>query len=67
MKYILYFFISTFRGMGALPVIAVFCSFLISCFLGALLRHCLSDFEIIIIICIIVSCHRPPLPFLNQR
>jgi hypothetical protein len=32
---------------------AVFCSSVTSCFLGKLLRYCLSDFETVIIIIII--------------
>jgi len=40
---LLYFYISTFRIMCAVPNMAVFCSFLTSCFLGIII--------IIIIIC----------------
>ena len=52
----LYFYISTFRSMCAVPNMAVFCSSLTSCFPGMLLMYFLNDFEIIpvapIIICI---------------
>jgi len=34
-------------GMCAVPIMAVFCSSLISCFSGMLLRYCLNDFEMI--------------------
>ena len=44
---LLYFFISTFRIMCAVPNIAVFCSSLTSCFPGMLLTYFLNDFEIV--------------------
>ena len=44
---LLYFYISTFRSMCAVPNIAVFCSFLTSWFPGALLTYFLNDFEIV--------------------
>ena len=44
---LLYFYINTFRSMCAVPSMAVFCSFLISYFLGMLLRYFLGDFEMI--------------------
>jgi membrane protein YdbS with pleckstrin-like domain len=47
LKYILYFYISTFRSMNAPPNMAVLCSSLIPCFPGMLLSYCLSDFEIV--------------------
>jgi hypothetical protein len=37
--------LSAVRGMCAMPNMAVFCSSLISCSPGVLLRYCLSDFE----------------------
>ena len=43
----LYFYISTFRSMRAVPNMAVFCSSLISCFLGMLFAYFLNDFEIV--------------------
>jgi len=43
----LYFYISTFRSMCAVPSIAVFCSSLTSCFPGMLLTYFLNDFEIV--------------------
>ena len=62
---LLYFYISTFRSMCAVPNMAVFCSSLTSCFPGMLLTYCLIDFEmvpvapistgVIIIIIIIIS------------
>ena len=60
---LLYFYISTFRIMCAVPNMAVFCSSLTSCFPGMLLMYFLNDFEIvppvpIIIIIIINTRHR---------
>jgi len=43
----LYFYISTFRSMCAVPNMAVFCSSLISRFPGMLLKYFLNDFEIL--------------------
>jgi len=51
---LLYFCISTFRSMCAVPNMAVFWSSLTSCFPGMLLTYSLNDFEIIIIIIIII-------------
>ena len=42
---LLYFYISTFRSMCAVPNMAVFCSFLTSCFPGMLLTYLLNDFK----------------------
>ena len=44
---LLYFYISTFRSICAVPNMAVFCSSLTSCFLGMLLTYFLNDFEIV--------------------
>ena len=44
---LLYFHISTFRSMCAVPDMAVFCSFLTSCFPGMLLTYFLNYFEIV--------------------
>ena len=44
---LLYFHISTFRSMCAVPSMAVFCSSLTSCFPGILLTYFLNDFEIV--------------------
>ena len=44
---LLYFYISTFRSMCAVPNMAVFCSSLISCFPGMLLTYFLNVFEIL--------------------
>ena len=44
---LLYFYISTFRSMCAVPSIAVFCSSLTSWFPGMLLTYFLNDFEIV--------------------
>ena len=44
---LLYFYISTFRSMCAVPNIAVFCSSLTSCFPGMLFTYFLNDFEIV--------------------
>ena len=43
---LLYFYISTFRSMYAVPNMAVFCSSLTSWFPGMLLTYFLNDFEI---------------------
>ena len=44
---LLYFYISTFRSMCAVPSTAVFCSSLTSCFPGMLLMYFLNVFEIV--------------------
>ena len=44
---LLYFYISTFRSMSAVPNMAVFCSSLTSYFPGMLLTYFLNDFEIV--------------------
>jgi len=44
---LLYFYISTFRSMCAVPNMAVLCSSLLSCFPGMLLTYFLNDFEIV--------------------
>ena len=44
---LLYFYISTFRSVCAVPNMAVFCSSLTSCFPGMLLMYFLNDFEIV--------------------
>ena len=57
---LLYFYISTFRSMCAVPNMAVFCSSLTLWFPGMLLTYFLSVFKIvpvIIIFIIIVSAH----------
>ena len=42
---LLYFYISTFPSMYAVPNMAVFCSFLTLCFPGMLLTYFLNDIE----------------------
>ena len=44
---LLYFYISTFRSICAVPNMAVFWSYLTSCFPGMLLTYFLNDFEIV--------------------
>ena len=44
---LLYFYISTFRSMCAVPNMAVFCSSFTSCFPSMLLTYFLNDFEIV--------------------
>ena len=44
---LVYFYISTFRSMCAVPSMAVFCSSLTSWFPGMLLTYFLNDFEIV--------------------
>ena len=41
---LLYFYVSTFRSMCAVPNMAVFCSSFTSCFPGMLLKYFLNDF-----------------------
>ena len=53
--YILYFYISTSCSMCVVPSIIVFCSSLILCFPGMLLRYCLSDFEMVPVAPIVTS------------
>ena len=47
MKYVLYFYYSTFRSMCAVHNMFFFCSSLIWCFPVSLLRYCLSDLEMV--------------------
>ena len=44
---LLHFHNSTFRSMCAVPNMAAFCSYFISCFLGMLLRYFLNDSEML--------------------
>ena len=44
---LLYFYISTFRSMCAVPNMTVFCSSFTSCFPGMLLTYFINDFEIV--------------------
>ena len=44
---LLYFYVSTFRSMCAVPNMAVFCSSLTSWFPGMFLTYFLNDFEIV--------------------
>ena len=44
---VLYFYISTFRSVCAVPNMAVFLSSMISWFPGVLLRYFLNDFEMV--------------------
>ena len=52
---LLYFYISTFRNMCAVPNMAVFCNFLTSWFSGMLFTYFLNDFEIVPVIPIITG------------
>jgi len=52
---LLYFHISTFWRMCAMPNMAVFCSSLTSCFFGMLLTYFLNDFEIVRVVPIITG------------
>jgi len=52
---LLYFYISTFRSMCAVPNMAVFWSSLTSCFPGILLTYFLNHFEIVPVAPIITS------------
>jgi hypothetical protein len=52
---LLYFYVSTFRSMCAVPNMAVFCSSLTSWFPGMLLTYFLNDFEIILVAPIITG------------
>ena len=50
---LLYFYISTFRSMCAVPNMAVFCSSLTSWFPGMLLTYFMNDFEVVPVAAII--------------
>ena len=52
---ILYFYISNFRSVCAVPNMAVFCSSLTSWFPGMLLTYFLNDFEIVPVAPIIIG------------
>ena len=52
---LLYFYISTFQSMCAVPNMAVFCSSLTSFFPGMLLTYFLNDFEIVPVALIIIT------------
>ena len=52
---LLYFYISTFRSMCAVPNMAVFCSSLTSCFPGMLLAYFLNDFEVVPVAAVITG------------
>jgi hypothetical protein len=47
---LMYFYISTFRSMCAVPSMAVFCSSLTSWFRGMVLTYFLNDFEILLLL-----------------
>ena len=47
---LLYFYISTFRSICAVPNMTVFCSSLTSCFPGMLLTYFLNDFELLLLL-----------------
>ena len=47
---LLYFYISAFRSMCAVPNMAVFCSSMTSCFPGMLLTYFLNDFELLLLL-----------------
>jgi len=52
---LLYFYVSTFRRMCAVPNMAVFCSSLTPRFPGMLLTYCLNDFEMVPVAPIIIG------------
>ena len=54
---LLYFYISTFRNMCAVPNMAVFCSSLTSCFLGMLLTYFLNALEIVPVATFVFTFH----------
>ena len=55
---LLYFYISTFRSMCAVPNVAVLCSSLTSSFPGMLFTYFLNDFEIVpVALLLLVSQH----------
>jgi hypothetical protein len=47
MMNVLYFYISTFRNVCAVPSMTVFCSFLNSCFPVVLLTYFMNDFVVV--------------------
>ena len=59
LKFVLYFHISTFCSICSVPNMAVFCSSLISCFPGMLLRYCQSDLEMVPVGLIIIGITFP--------
>jgi hypothetical protein len=69
---LLFFYVSTFRSMCAVPNMAVFCSSLTSCFPGILLTYFLNDLQmvpvapIIIIIIIIIIIVAPQMDFIDS-
>ena len=54
-KYVLYFYISTFHILCEVLNMAVFCSSMISFIPGMLLRYCLSSFEMVLVAPIITG------------
>ena len=54
-KYVLYFYISTFWSMCLVPNMAVFCISLISCLPSVSLRYCLNDFEMVLVASVITG------------
>ena len=51
---LLFFYVSTFRSMCAVPNMAVFCSSLTSWFPGMSLTYFLNDLEMVLVIIIII-------------
>ena len=47
---VVYFYISTFRSICVVPNMAVFYSSLVSCLPSMLLRYCLNDFELLLLL-----------------
>ena len=56
---LLYFYVSTFRSMCAVPNMAVFCSSLTLWFPGMLLMYFLNDFEMVLVAPIIYYWYHP--------
>jgi hypothetical protein len=54
---IMYFYISTFQSMCAVPNMPVFCISLISCFPGILLKYILEESEIIAAAFVVTGTH----------
>jgi len=46
-QYVLYLYISTSRSLCEVPIMASFCSSLVSCLPGKLLRYCLNHCEMV--------------------
>jgi len=59
---LLYFYVSTFRSIYAVPNMSFLCSYLTSCFPGMLFTCFLNDFEIVplaLLLLLLLFCRKP--------